>query len=102
MKAVWGPRLCSPDQLLAMDNKSIPTDKQGILKRWTAHFSPYSAKIRSFVQKSETAENRLTQITTIYLQKNKKTGGGKKSQQKLLQYFIKKFTILTLFTTLRA
>jgi len=38
MKAVWGPRPCSPDQLLATDNKSIFTDKQNILIRWTAHF----------------------------------------------------------------
>ena len=38
MKAVWGPRLCSPDQLLARDKNTVQTDKQDLLKRWTAHF----------------------------------------------------------------
>jgi len=38
MKAVWGPRLCYPDQLLATDNKSILTDKLDTLIRWAAHF----------------------------------------------------------------
>ena len=37
MKAVWGPRLCSPDQLLAADNHTVLTRKHDILERWTTH-----------------------------------------------------------------
>lgn len=38
MKAVWGPNVSHPDQLLASDNSTLLTDKGELLKRWTEHF----------------------------------------------------------------
>ena len=38
MKAVWGPKLCFPDQLLATDGRTLITNKQDLLDRWTTHF----------------------------------------------------------------
>jgi hypothetical protein len=38
MKAVWGPRVSHPDQLLASDNSTLLTEKNELLQRWTEHF----------------------------------------------------------------
>jgi len=58
MKAVWGPRLCSPDQLLATDNKFILTDKQDILIRWAAHFQTL---LNNTTVADEEVVNQITQ-----------------------------------------
>ena len=39
MRAVWGPRVNHPDQLLALDNKTLLTEKSDLLARWKDHFS---------------------------------------------------------------
>ncbi len=39
MKAIWGPRVSHPDQLLASDSVTLLTEKQDLLARWTEHFS---------------------------------------------------------------
>jgi len=57
-KAVWGPRLCSPDQLLVTDNKSILTDKQDILIRWAAHFQTL---LNDTTVSDEEVANRITE-----------------------------------------
>lgn len=38
MKAVWGPFVSHPDQLLASDNTTLLTEKQDLLTRWNEHF----------------------------------------------------------------
>ena len=38
MRAIWGPRVNHPDQLLASDNSTLLTEKQDLLDRWTQHF----------------------------------------------------------------
>ena len=39
MKAVWGPRISHPDQLLASNQTTLLTEKKDLLSRWTEHFS---------------------------------------------------------------
>ena len=39
MRAVWGPRISHPDQLLACNQSTLLTEKQDLLNRWTEHFS---------------------------------------------------------------
>ena len=39
MRAVWGPRISHPDQLLACNQTTLLTEKQDLLNRWTEHFS---------------------------------------------------------------
>jgi len=58
MKAVWCARLCSPDQLLATNNKSILTDKQDILIRWAAHFQTL---LNDTTVANENVANQITQ-----------------------------------------
>jgi len=58
MKAVWGPRLCYPDQLLATDNKFILTDKQDIFIRWAAHFQTL---LNDTTVADEEVANQITQ-----------------------------------------
>jgi hypothetical protein len=39
MRAVWGPRISHPDQLLACNQTTLLTEKQDLLNRWTEHLS---------------------------------------------------------------
>ena len=39
LKAVWGPRVNYPDQLLSSDNQTLLTEKKDLLTRWTEHFN---------------------------------------------------------------
>ena len=39
LKAVWGPRVNYPDQLLSSDNQTLLSEKKDLLSRWTEHFN---------------------------------------------------------------
>ena len=38
MRAVWGPRVNHPDQLIDSDNHTLLTQRDDLMKRWTEHF----------------------------------------------------------------
>ena len=38
MRAVWGPHVNHPDQLLDLDNHTLLTRREDLMRRWTEHF----------------------------------------------------------------
>ena len=38
MRAVWGQRENHPDQLLDLDNHTLLTRREDLMRRWTEHF----------------------------------------------------------------
>ena len=62
MRAVWGPRMNHQEQLLALDHKTIISEKHKFLTKWKYHFATLLHEMSTMEQYAvDNIEQKLTQ-----------------------------------------